>query len=62
MVILLSGKDGVAHPLVGSSFLVEGQRIGAGGGWHAPKTDGSVGEGGFDKLAYFGCRGMKYFR
>ena len=55
-----TGKDGMEHLLVGCRFLVERQGIGTGGGGHAPKTDGSVGKGGFDILAYFRCRGVKY--
>ena len=50
------------HPLVGCRFLVKRQGISTGGGGHAPKTDGSVGKVGFDILAYFRCRGVKYFR
>ena len=62
MVISLLIEDGVEHLLVGCSFLVERQRIGTGGGGHAPKTDDSVGEGGFDIFANFGCRGVKHLR
>ena len=56
------GEEGMEHPMVGCCFLVERQGIGAGGGGHAPKTDGSGSEGGVDILAYFGCWGVKYFR
>ena len=60
-LFIRASEDGVEHPLVGCSFLVKGQRIGTGGGGHAPKADGSVCEGGFDIFAYFRCRGMEYF-
>ena len=54
-------EEGVEHPLVDCRFLVERQRVGTGGGGHAPKADGSVGKVSFDILAYFRCRGVQYF-
>ena len=58
----MAGGEHGEHPLVCSGFVVERQRIGAGGGRHTPETDGCAVEEGINISAGFGRGSVQYVR